>query len=203
VLFFVVDVDGPEDEFMYSDDDDGSQQPLNEHMAAPLWFVDSIRELKPLEHDGWGGFGPLDQHLCVALAGVAPQLLSPIVDDDLARLDSERARALGCWSDAKWERDLGHMAGMVDNRTACFAACRMARLPYAGLQFGDECWCGLNYGLHEKHPDIGLFLLLFFFLFYPLTIHSHFNIECNMTCLSGETCGGPNRSLLFDIRHVL
>jgi len=169
------------DVFAYSDDDDGAHEELHERMIAPLWRVDSIRVLKPLKHDGWGGFGRLDQNLCVALSGVAPQLLSPVDDEQLKSLDPTRARQLGCYGDAKWERDLGHMAGMVGNHSACFAACRMARLPYAGLQFGGECWCGLQYGLHEK---------------YSLS-------QCNMTCDSKEPCGSANRALLFDIRNIL
>lgn len=196
------------DVFAYSDDDDGAHEELHERMIAPLWRVDSIRVLKPLKHDGWGGFGRLDQNLCVALSGVAPQLLSPVDDEQLKSLDTTRARQLGCYGDAKWERDLGHMAGMVGNHSACFAACRMARLPYAGLQFGGECWCGLQYGLHEKYSlsrkkqkkphthfiDNIIIKNEFIYLFY---------IECNMTCDSKEPCGSANRALLFDIRNIL
>ena len=95
-----------------------------------------------------------------------------------------RSEQLGCFVDTKRARDLGSHQGIVQSQQDCFLRCRTARLPFAGLQFGMECWCGFAYGEHGQVPAE----------------------ECNMTCsttVRAEHCGGASRNLVFDLRPNL
>ena len=164
-----------------------------------MWKVDTMRAARPKKHGGWGGYGPLDQQLCLAISGIERRLLPPLpasvaLDPKLFdRSDSliaqelrqklppmARSTLLGCFVDAKQARDLGSHQGVVSAHADCFRRCRVARLPFAGLQFGQECWCGLAYGQHGRAPLA----------------------DCNMTC-GQQQCGGPSRNLIFDLRPNL
>lgn len=58
--------------------------------------------------------------------------------------------ALGCYKDAD-ERDLPEMLGEHSMSVAkCAALCAAKRFAYAGLQNGNQCWCGNSYGKHGK-----------------------------------------------------
>lgn len=183
------------DVFWYRDDDDGiAASDVFVELADALWATDDLKGNNPGKTQGWGGFSALDQQLCVNIAGIKDQLL-PRFDGAVADKDVDNAAVLervvpaldkavlvGCFVDKKWARDLGQFHGLVKSRMDCMRRCRVARLPIAGVQFGCECWCGLAYGLHGR-------------------VDEH---ECNMTCeKSGDSCGGPDRNVVFDLRPAI
>lgn len=83
---------------------------------------------------------------------------------------------LGCYTDSVSMRALNHhgtIAGWPSTTTveACQAACQAQGFSYAGVEFGNECWCGNE--LSSRPATDG----------------------CNMPCSgnSQEICGGPDR----------
>jgi hypothetical protein len=196
----------PRDVFWYLDDDGGVAEQYFPALANGLWQLDELRAAKPLKHVGWGGFGRLDQQLCTVIAGVSSLLLPPLPANrqlpsglfekaDSAILNELRrtldpisaAVYVGCFEDRKWARDLGQHHGIVKSRGDCLLRCRAARLPFAGVQFSNECWCGLSYGLHAKVDES----------------------ECNMPCEEAEKdgtraiCGAGDRNSVLDLRPAV
>jgi hypothetical protein len=196
----------PRDVFWYVDDDGGVGEHFFPALADKLWELDELRPAKPIKHVGWGGFGRLDQQLCTVIAGVSSLLLPPLPAERqpasalFEKADStiltelrrsidpvEGAVYLGCFADKKWARDLGQHNGIVTSRGDCFLRCRAARLPFAGVQFGNECWCGLSYGLHGRVDES----------------------ECTMPCEDAERdgtraiCGAGDRNSVVDLRPAM
>jgi len=61
----------------------------------------------------------------------------------------------------------------------CVDKCYTLMMSYAGLQYSDECWCGMSYGLYGKLGDF----------------------ECNYPC-AGEPkqkCGGIAKNSVYDV----
>jgi hypothetical protein len=56
---------------------------------------------------------------------------------------------VGCYADAS-DRDLPYLAGSGASMSVetCRSLCAAAGHPYAGVQFGRECFCGASYGRH-------------------------------------------------------
>jgi hypothetical protein len=168
----------PRDVFWYVDDADGIAGDYFPALANGLWARDELRKVMPHTQMGWGGFGRLDQEQCVRVAGIGEQLLSPLLASKAVR----NAAPVGCFVDKKRHRDLGMFHGLVQRRADCFTRCRKARLPFAGIQFGSECWCGLSYGLHAR-------------------VNAS---ECFMKCSEpsgADDCGAPDRNSVFDLRE--
>lgn len=87
---------------------------------------------------------------------------------------------LGCWIDKVEDRAMdieGHGNGIEE----CVAFCRDYKseghgYPYAGLQYGNECYCGFQY---DKHGDVR-------------------DEECDQPCVKGGgMCGGLYRSSVY------
>lgn len=99
--------------------------------------------------------------------------------DDVAFSDPGQTcgwTSLGCYTDSVSMRALnnhGMIAGWPSTTTveACQAACQAQGFSYAGVEFGNECWCGNE--LSSSPAADG----------------------CNMLCSgnSQEICGGPDR----------
>lgn len=93
--------------------------------------------------------------------------------------------ALGCYTDAVSFRALRvntQVAGGPSSQSpdACTAACIAHGLPFAGVEYGHECWCGssiANGQALSTDPSI-----------------------CNMPCTGapGEICGGPGAINIYD-----
>jgi hypothetical protein len=88
-------------------------------------------------------------------------------------------KSLGCYSDITSNRTLGFVGdypGAHGNMTIepCQGACENAGYVFAGVEFGDECWCD------NVIRGIGT---------------SVSSTDCNMPCSgnTSETCGGSNR----------
>jgi hypothetical protein len=64
--------------------------------------------------------------------------------------------ALGCYRDT-FERDLPHLIPHYTPNTLsprkCLNSCLHLGYEFAGLQNGQECFCGSSYGRHKKHDD--------------------------------------------------
>lgn len=58
---------------------------------------------------------------------------------------------LGCFQDAAGAgRDMtgNQMSFAVMTVGTCAAQCQLGGFPYAGIQFGKICYCGMSYGSH-------------------------------------------------------
>lgn len=160
----------PDDPFWYS----GAPQMREiDHQ----WAI--FNETKPVSArklQGFGGFGRFDQQLCMAIAetGFSTPKVDALGLDQPATSDD-----LGCFRDKLTERDLGFYASIVNKHGDCLKQCRLLRLPFAGLQAGNECWCGRSFGLHGQAPPT----------------------DCNLTCPIGPAqCGGIFRNQVFAVK---
>ncbi|KAL0950804.1 hypothetical protein HGRIS_007569 [Hohenbuehelia grisea] len=85
----------------------------------------------------------------------------------------------GCFTDSVASRTLPTRLDLGSAATIekCVSACGGAGFSFAGLEFGDECWCGNNTGSSQKAD--------------PAT--------CNMTCKGNgkQICGGGDRLTLY------
>lgn len=90
---------------------------------------------------------------------------------------------LGCWTDdSEYGRALAYPQDQVDGSTLttekCLQACRNGGYPFAGTEFGGECWCGVVIGNGTfSAPD------------------SECDIPCNGN--GDQTCGGRARLNLY------
>lgn len=90
---------------------------------------------------------------------------------------------LGCWTDdSSMGRALTYRQDQVDGATLttekCLQACRDGGFPFAGTEFGGECYCGVVIGNDTYAAPAD---------------------ECNMPCNgnSGQSCGGRGRLNLY------
>ena len=90
---------------------------------------------------------------------------------------------LGCWTDdSSLGRALVFRQDQLDSATLtstkCLDACHKGGFPFAGTQFGGECYCGVVIGNGTQAAD---------------------GSECNMPCngAGDEVCGGPRRLTLY------
>jgi hypothetical protein len=83
---------------------------------------------------------------------------------------------LGCFADKK-QRDLPVLVGWGYSPPFCILACRAKGFVFAGLQYGNWCFCGLQFGRYGKRPDA----------------------ECNTRCQRNKkfVCGGPWRNSVY------
>ncbi|KAK6081663.1 WSC domain-containing protein [Seiridium cupressi] len=95
---------------------------------------------------------------------------------------------LGCYTDESshgralfYQQDLDIES--VDTET-CLKSCLTGGFPFAGTEYGQECYCGVVMGNETSQADAS---------------------ECAMTCKgnSSETCGGPNRLTLYVAKDLL
>ncbi|KAK0623035.1 WSC domain-containing protein [Immersiella caudata] len=89
---------------------------------------------------------------------------------------------IGCWTDdSRLGRALSYDME-IDSSTftteECLAACRSEGYPFAGTEFGGECWCGSVIANDTRAAP---------------------ESECNMPCNGDgtQTCGGPGRLNLY------
>eukprot|EP01050_Picozoa_sp_SAG11_P021163 SAG11_NODE_3710_length_2267_cov_1.219096_1_plen_717_part_10 len=95
----------------------------------------------------------------------------------LASLTSER-RLLGCYEDDTRERDLpAYFGSTFTSPEFCIAVCR--EYLYAGVQHGDQCFCGNTYGR------------------YGAAVQT----DCNSACASdsSQVCGGASRNSIYEV----
>ncbi|KAG6053059.1 hypothetical protein E4U17_005071 [Claviceps sp. LM77 group G4] len=97
-------------------------------------------------------------------------------------------KSLGCYTDdsskgraLNYPVDLG---GIVCTPKSCLAACRKRNFPYAGIEYGTECYCGVNLASDSAKVDVS---------------------QCNSYCLDGSTtdCGGNSRLSLWVAKDLL
>eukprot|EP00026_Physarum_polycephalum_P005850 Phypoly_transcript_05889.p1 GENE.Phypoly_transcript_05889~~Phypoly_transcript_05889.p1 ORF type:complete len:562 (+),score=58.97 Phypoly_transcript_05889:161-1846(+) len=85
----------------------------------------------------------------------------------------------GCFIDSGTSRDLPTQIYVSSASTVeyCRAACGNAGYAYAGLQYGQECWCGNQYGSNGQAPQS----------------------DCSIPCAGDptETCGNGYRNSIF------
>lgn len=64
----------------------------------------------------------------------------------------------------------------------CLTQCRYMDMKFAGLQYSDECWCGLTYGYYGKLQDE----------------------ECNYPCAGNNTqiCGGVGKNSIYRVNTI-
>ncbi|KAM0334201.1 hypothetical protein ACHAQA_001221 [Verticillium albo-atrum] len=89
----------------------------------------------------------------------------------------------GCWTDESklgktlsWPQD--QLDKTVMTPSLCLSACREGGFPFAGLEYGRECWCGAVMGNDTRSVD---------------------TTQCNMACAGdkSQTCGGRSRVNVF------
>ena len=90
-----------------------------------------------------------------------------------------------CVKDDKSNRVLPYFFGKVHNVAECLAGCRNALpygFPYAGLEYGTECFCG-------RKPDEGF------------ARHFTWPDKCDMRCeeASWQNCGGSSAMNLWSV----
>ncbi|KAG5964532.1 hypothetical protein E4U57_005212 [Claviceps arundinis] len=97
-------------------------------------------------------------------------------------------KSLGCYTDdsskgraLNYPMDLG---GIVCTPKSCLAACKRKNFPYAGIEYGTECYCGVNLATDSAKVDIS---------------------QCNSQCLDGSItdCGGNSRLSLWVAKDLL
>ncbi|KAK9779177.1 putative WSC domain-containing protein [Seiridium cardinale] len=95
---------------------------------------------------------------------------------------------LGCYTDeSSYGRALFYQQDLdiesVDTET-CLKSCLTGGFPFAGTEYGQECYCGVVMGNETSQADAS---------------------ECAMTCKgnSNQTCGGPNRLTLYVAKDLL
>lgn len=79
---------------------------------------------------------------------------------------------VGCGGEPDTKRALEHVIQVFElTRQKCLTMCAYGGFMWAGVEFGNECWCGDTISLHTKH-----------------------NGTCDFPCAGNplETCGGPN-----------
>ncbi|KAK3322262.1 WSC domain-containing protein [Apodospora peruviana] len=98
-------------------------------------------------------------------------------------VDVDDYAALGCWTDdSDYGRALAYPQDQLsaDTMTSekCLKACRDGGFPFAGTEYGGECWCGVVIGNDT---------------------YSAPSTECNTPCKgdSSETCGGGGHLSLY------
>jgi len=101
-------------------------------------------------------------------------------DSRLSIYSAGKAGYIGCYVDNTATRDLPYNAylGLVTlTPDMCRKNCSSLGYSYAGLQYGDECWCGNKYGSHGVGNAA----------------------DCNKPCLGDATfkCGGSNRNSIY------
>ncbi|CAF1217273.1 unnamed protein product [Rotaria sordida] len=86
---------------------------------------------------------------------------------------------LGCFIDQIGNRDLNIFISDYELLTPqqCILACQEQNFPYAGIQHGNECRCGRQYGKYGRVSDD----------------------ECIYNCLTSEKCGGHNRNSIYSV----
>ncbi|KAG7102362.1 WSC domain-containing protein like [Verticillium longisporum] len=89
----------------------------------------------------------------------------------------------GCWTDhsqigksLSWPQD--QLDKSVMTPSLCTEACRQGGFPYAGVEYGQECWCGAVMGNETRSVDAS---------------------QCGMACKGDKTktCGGRSRINIF------
>ncbi|CAF3893709.1 unnamed protein product, partial [Rotaria sp. Silwood1] len=85
---------------------------------------------------------------------------------------------LGCFIDQIGNRDLNLFIGDYERLTPkqCILICQERNFPYAGIQHGNECRCGRQYGKHGQVSDD----------------------ECIYNCSTLEKCGGHYRNSIYN-----
>ncbi|KAK0621140.1 WSC domain-containing protein [Bombardia bombarda] len=101
----------------------------------------------------------------------------------LDEVDIEDYAPLGCWTDdSTYGRALAYPQDQLDGATltsaGCLQACRDGGFPFAGTEYGGECWCGVVIGNDTFSA-----------------ISSDCDIPCNGN--SSQTCGGRSRLNLY------
>ncbi|CAM9651077.1 unnamed protein product, partial [Phaeothamnion confervicola] len=65
-----------------------------------------------------------------------------------------KSKYVGCFGDRVGARTMPHqMASVATSKTpvtTCVSRCRAAGYPYAGLEYGGECWCGNSYNRYGE-----------------------------------------------------
>ncbi|CAF3281124.1 unnamed protein product [Rotaria sp. Silwood2] len=86
---------------------------------------------------------------------------------------------LGCFVDRIGKRDLSTFISDYEQLTPkqCILACQEQNFPYAGIQYGNECRCGRQYGKYGQVSDD----------------------ECTYNCSTSEKCGGHNRNSIYSV----
>ncbi|KAK3692812.1 WSC domain-containing protein [Podospora appendiculata] len=95
---------------------------------------------------------------------------------------------LGCWTDdSPYGRALGYPQDQLNSQTLttsdCLNACKDGGFPFAGTEYGGECWCSATIGNDTgAAPDF----------------------DCNMPCNgdSTEICGGRSRLNLYVAKEL-
>lgn len=86
----------------------------------------------------------------------------------------------GCWTDYGRRKLAGPSYTDIANMTQqnCISFCNDKNHPYAGLEYGQECYCGLTIGTSSESKD---------------------NTECAIKCSGAdeEACGAGNRLTVF------
>lgn len=125
----------------------------------------------------YNGTTPLTATSTTAMPTTASSVTS--TSTNLAITAPGAYKSLGCYSDITSNRTLGFVGdypGAHGNMTIepCQGACENAGYVFAGVEFGDECWCD------NVIRGIGT---------------SVSSTDCNMPCSgnTSETCGGSNR----------
>jgi hypothetical protein len=87
------------------------------------------------------------------------------------------AKYEGCYADNLRHRDLHEYKGTVVSPDECLNKCRLAGARVAGLQNGEECWCGDAFGKHGKAGGG----------------------KCAQKCKGsrGDSCGGPLENAIY------
>lgn len=106
----------------------------------------------------------------------------PTIPNEPVNVSVDDYESLGCYTDdAEEGRALSFdITVPADTFTpsTCLDACRLQGFPYAGTEYGRECWCGTNLGTYSKKVD---------------------SEECSIACAGDDskTCGGRSRLELF------
>lgn len=89
---------------------------------------------------------------------------------------------MGCFSDRLDDRDLSSYHGQVATPEQCGASCEALNkgYRYAGIQNGDQCFCGVSYGRHGNEPAATCFK------------------QCSGA--HGELCGGVHRNSVYRLQ---
>eukprot|EP00743_Colponemidia_sp_Colp-15_P002761 GILK01002989.1.p1 GENE.GILK01002989.1~~GILK01002989.1.p1 ORF type:complete len:458 (+),score=61.76 GILK01002989.1:59-1432(+) len=86
---------------------------------------------------------------------------------------------LGCFQDERKPRDLHHFAGSSSNMTTekCQRECGLKGFRYAGVQYGDYCFCGNTVGRYGTTAEI----------------------QCSVPCSgnASQTCGGLSSNSVY------
>lgn len=91
-------------------------------------------------------------------------------------------KSLGCYTDSIGERTLEFPANVegINSVARCAATCQQAGYAYAGLEYGQECYCGSSL----RCPSAP-------------TVASACNMACNGNAM--EFCGGPNAMNVYHL----